>query len=156
MELDRSHQAKCKRCKKGCSPFLNLLALMGVKGDVIHLLEMLCEEFGGRVELAKAYYKALTASGVIWFIVLTKAYGWGTSYKMFQSAHPCAQFHAASRAISGGPIYVSDSVGKHNFQLLKSLVLPDGSILRCQHYALPSRDCLFEDPLRDGKTMLKI
>ncbi|KAF5730874.1 hypothetical protein HS088_TW19G00476 [Tripterygium wilfordii] len=34
----------------------------GVKVDVIHLLEMLSEEFGGRVELAKAYYKALTAS----------------------------------------------------------------------------------------------
>lgn len=75
---------------------------------------------------------------------------------MFQSTHPCAEFHAASRAISGGPIYVSDSVGKHNFQLLKRLVLPDGSILRCQYYALPTRDCLFEDPLHDGKTMLKI
>ena len=77
-------------------------------------------------------------------------------WDMFQSTHPCAEFHAASRAISGGPIYVSDSVGKHNFKLLKRLVLPDGSILRCQHYALPSRDCLFEDPLQDGKTMLKI
>ncbi|KAK7839012.1 galactinol--sucrose galactosyltransferase [Quercus suber] len=49
-------------------------------------------------------------------------------WDMFQSTHPYAEFHAASRAISGGPIYVSDSVGKHNFKLLKSLVLPDGSI----------------------------
>ena len=77
-------------------------------------------------------------------------------WDMFQSTHPCAEFHAASRAVSGGPIYVSDHVGKHNFQLLKTLVLPDGSLLRCQHYALPSRDCLFQDPLHDGKTMLKI
>lgn len=77
-------------------------------------------------------------------------------WDMFQSTHPCAEFHAASRAISGGPIYVSDSVGRHNFKLLKALVLPDGSILRCQYYALPARDCLFEDPLHDGKTMLKI
>lgn len=77
-------------------------------------------------------------------------------WDMFQSAHPCAEFHAASRAMSGGPIYVSDSVGQHNFKLLKSLALPDGSILRCQYYALPTRDCLFEDPLHDGKTMLKI
>lgn len=29
---------------------------------VLQLLEMLSEEYGGRVELAKAYYKALTAS----------------------------------------------------------------------------------------------
>lgn len=77
-------------------------------------------------------------------------------WDMFQSTHPCAEFHAASRAISGGPIYVSDAVGKHNFPLLKRLVLPDGSILRCEYYALPTRDCLFEDPLHDGNTMLKI
>ena len=77
-------------------------------------------------------------------------------WDMFQSTHPCAAFHAASRAISGGPIYVSDIVGNHNFELLKTLVLPDGSILRCEYYALPTRDCLFENPLHDGKTMLKI
>ena len=29
---------------------------------LLQLLEMVCEEYGGRVELAKAYYKALTAS----------------------------------------------------------------------------------------------
>lgn len=77
-------------------------------------------------------------------------------WDMFQSTHPCAEFHAASRAISGGPIYVSDSVGKHNFPLLKRLTMPDGTILRCEYYALPTRDCLFENPLHDGKTMLKI
>lgn len=77
-------------------------------------------------------------------------------WDMFQSTHPCAEFHAASRAISGGPIYVSDCVGKHNFPLLKRLSMPDGSILRCEYYALPTRDCLFADPLHDGKTMLKI
>ncbi|XP_038686832.1 galactinol--sucrose galactosyltransferase-like [Tripterygium wilfordii] len=185
----------------------------GVKVDVIHLLEMLSEEFGGRVELAKAYYKALTASvrkhfkgnGVIasmehcndFMYLGTETISLGRvgddfwcsdpagdpdgtywlqgchmvhcaynslwmgnfihpDWDMFQSTHPCASFHAASRAISGGPVYVSDSVGQHNFILLKSLVLPDGSILRCQNYALPTRDRLFDDPLHDGKTMLKI
>ncbi|XAR67992.1 Galactinol--sucrose galactosyltransferase [Bertholletia excelsa] len=185
----------------------------GVKVDVIHLLEMVAECYGGRVELAKAYYNALTASvrkhfkgnGVIasmehcndFMYLGTEAIAlgrvgddfWCTNpsgdpngtfwlqgchmvhcaynslwmgnfihpdWDMFQSTHPCAAFHAASRAISGGPIYVSDSVGKHDFRLLKSLALPDGAILRCQHYALPTRDCLFEDPLHDGKTMLKI
>ncbi|KZV32937.1 galactinol--sucrose galactosyltransferase [Dorcoceras hygrometricum] len=174
---------------------------------------MLCEEYGGRVELAKAYFKALTTSvrnhfkgnGVIasmehcndFMFLGTEAISLGRvgddfwctdpsgdpngtfwlqgchmvhcaynslwmgnfihpDWDMFQSTHPCAAFHAASRAISGGPIYISDSVGKHNFELLKTLVLPDGSILRCEYYALPSRDCLFEDPLHNGKTMLKI
>ncbi|OWM90520.1 hypothetical protein CDL15_Pgr014823 [Punica granatum] len=192
---------------------LQSVGIDGVKVDVIHLLEMLCEDFGGRVELAKAYYKALTTSvrkhfngnGVIasmehcndFMLLGTEAISLGRvgddfwctdpqgvpdgtywlqgchmvhcaynslwmvnfihpDWDMFQSTHPCAEFHAASRAISGGPIYVSDCVGKHDFKLLRSLVLPDGSILRCQFYALPTRDCLFEDPLHDGKTMLKI
>ncbi|KAJ6410255.1 hypothetical protein OIU84_007076 [Salix udensis] len=197
----------------GLHSHLESAGIDGVKVDVIHLLEMLSEEFGGRVALAEAYYKALTASvrkhfkgnGVIasmehcndFMFLGTEAIALGRvgddfwctdpsgdpngaywlqgchmvhcaynslwmgnfihpDWDMFQSTHPCAEFHAASRAISGGPIYVSDSVGKHNFELLKALVLPDGSILRCQYHALPARDCLFEDPLHDGKTMLKI
>ncbi|KAK6920660.1 Glycosyl hydrolases 36 [Dillenia turbinata] len=198
---------------EGLHSHLQSRGVDGVKVDVIHLLEMLAEDYGGRVELAKAYYKALTASvrkhfkgnGVIasmehcndFMYLGTEAIAlgrvgddfWSTDtmtdpngtywlqgchmvhcaynslwmgnfiqpdWDMFQTMHPCAEFHAASRAISGGPIYVSDFVGKHDFKLLKSFVLPDGSILRCQHYALPTRDCLFEDPLHDGKTMLKI
>ncbi|KAJ6688219.1 hypothetical protein OIU74_016853 [Salix koriyanagi] len=197
----------------GLHSHLESAGIDGVKVDVIHLLEMLSEEFGGRVALAEAYHKALTASvrkhfkgnGVIasmehcndFMFLGTEAIALGRvgddfwctdpsgdpngtywlqgchmvhcaynslwmgnfihpDWDMFQSTHPCAEFHAASRAISGGPIYVSDSVGKHNFKLLKALVLPDGSILRCQYHALPARDCLFEDPLHDGKTMLKI
>ncbi|GAU40461.1 hypothetical protein TSUD_134630 [Trifolium subterraneum] len=197
----------------GLHSHLEEAGIDGVKVDVIHLLELLSEEYGGRVELAKSYYKALTSSvkkhfkgnGVIasmehcndFFLLGTEAISLGRvgddfwcsdpsgdpngtywlqgchmvhcaynslwmgnfihpDWDMFQSTHPCAEFHAASRAISGGPIYVSDCVGNHNFKLLKTLVLPDGSILRCQHYALPTRDCLFEDPLHDGKTMLKI
>lgn len=77
-------------------------------------------------------------------------------WDMFQSDHVCAKFHAASRAICGGPVYVSDAVGGHDFDLLKKLVLPDGTILRCQHHALPTRDCIFTDPSHDGITMLKL
>ncbi|XP_030530986.1 probable galactinol--sucrose galactosyltransferase 5 [Rhodamnia argentea] len=204
---------KADQMYEGLHSHLASAGIDGVKVDVIHLLEMLCEDYGGRVELAKAYFKALTASvrkhfkgnGVIasmehcndFMFLGTEAVTLGRvgddfwctdpsgdpngtfwlqgchmvhcaynslwmgnfihpDWDMFQSTHPCAEFHAASRAISGGPIYVSDSVGKHDFQLLKTLVLPDGSILRCEYYALPTRDCLFEDPLHDGKTMLKI
>ncbi|KAL1356403.1 hypothetical protein HN51_008422 [Arachis hypogaea] len=198
---------------EGIHSHLENAGIDGVKVDVIHLLEMVCEKYGGRVDLAKAYYKALTASvrkhfkgnGVIasmehcndFMLLGTEAISLGRvgddfwctdpygdpngtfwlqgchmvhcaynsmwmgnfihpDWDMFQSTHPCAAFHAASRAISGGPIYISDTVGNHNFELLRKLVLPDGSILRCQHYALPTRDCLFSDPLHDGKTMLKI
>ncbi|GAB4843004.1 hypothetical protein Ancab_012980 [Ancistrocladus abbreviatus] len=42
--------------------------------------------------------------------------------------HLCA-YHAASRAICGGPVYVSDKVGHHNLDLLRKLVLVNGIIL---------------------------
>ncbi|GFQ07440.1 stachyose synthase [Phtheirospermum japonicum] len=185
----------------------------GVKVDVIHTLEYVCEDHGGRVELAKAYYDGLTKSlrknfngtgliasmeqcndffflgtnqismarvgddfwfedpngdpmGVYWlqgvhmvhcsYNSLWQGQFIQPDWDMFQSDHLCAEFHAGSRAICGGPVYVSDKVGRHNFDLLRKLVLPDGTILRCQHYALPTRDCLFENPLFDGKTLLKL
>ncbi|KAH9621463.1 hypothetical protein KSS87_011601 [Heliosperma pusillum] len=77
-------------------------------------------------------------------------------WDMFQTDHVCAKFHAASRAICGGPIYVSDSLGGHDFDLLKKLVYPDGTIPKCQQFALPTRDVLFKNPLFDKETLLKI
>ncbi|KAJ7977682.1 Stachyose synthase [Quillaja saponaria] len=187
--------------------------ITGVKVDVIHTLEYVSEEYGGRVELAKAYYKGITESlsknfkgsglissmqqgndffflgtnqisigrvgddfwfqdpngdpmGVYWLQgvhMIHCAYNslWmgqiiQPDWDMFQSDHLCAKFHAGSRAICGGPIYVSDSVGDHDFDLLKKLVYPDGTIPKCQHFALPTRDCLFKNPLFDQKTILKI
>ncbi|CAA2988391.1 probable galactinol--sucrose galactosyltransferase 6 [Olea europaea subsp. europaea] len=77
-------------------------------------------------------------------------------WDMFHSLHPAAEYHGSARAISGGPVYVSDAPGKHNFDLLKKLVLPDGSILRAQLPGRPTKDCLFSDPARDGVSLLKI
>lgn len=77
-------------------------------------------------------------------------------WDMFHSLHPAAEYHASARAISGGPIYVSDAPGKHDFNLLKKLVLPDGSVLRARLPGRPTKDCLFVDPARDGVSLLKI
>lgn len=77
-------------------------------------------------------------------------------WDMFHSLHPAADYHAAARAVGGCPIYVSDKPGNHNFELLKKLVLPDGSVLRARLSGRPTRDCLFSDPARDGKSLLKI
>ncbi|KAK9282091.1 hypothetical protein L1049_005003 [Liquidambar formosana] len=193
--------------------YLAKVGITGVKVDVIHTLEYVSEEFGGRVELAKNYYKGLTnslvknfnGSGLIssmqqcndFFFLGTRQISIGRvgddfwfqdpngdpmgvywlqgvhmihcaynsmwmgqiiqpDWDMFQSDHLCAKFHAGSRAICGGPVYVSDSVGGHDFDLIKKLVYPDGTIPKCQHFALPTRDCLFKNPLFDNKTILKI
>ncbi|XP_047959731.1 probable galactinol--sucrose galactosyltransferase 2 [Salvia hispanica] len=77
-------------------------------------------------------------------------------WDMFHSLHPAADYHAAARAIGGCSIYVSDKPGNHNFELLKKLVLPDGSVLRAQLPGRPTVDCLFVDPARDGTSLLKI
>ncbi|XP_022717869.1 probable galactinol--sucrose galactosyltransferase 1 [Durio zibethinus] len=77
-------------------------------------------------------------------------------WDMFHSLHPMAEYHGAARAVGGCAIYVSDKPGQHDFNLLKKLVLPDGSVLRAKLPGRPTRDCLFSDPVRDGKSLLKI
>jgi raffinose synthase len=61
-----------------------------------------------------------------------------------------------ARAVSGGAVYVSDKPGQHDFELLRRLVLPDGTVLRGELPGRPTRDTLFCDPLRDGKSLLKV
>lgn len=66
-------------------------------------------------------------------------------WDMFHSGSPLGEFHAAARAISGGPVYVSDKPGNWNAALIHKLVTSDGSVLRCPQPALPTQDCLFTD-----------
>ncbi|XP_042519478.1 probable galactinol--sucrose galactosyltransferase 2 isoform X3 [Macadamia integrifolia] len=77
-------------------------------------------------------------------------------WDMFYSSHYAAEFHAVARAVGGCGVYVSDKPGQHDFTILKRLVLPDGSVLRAKYPGRPSRDCLFNDPVMDGKSLLKI
>ncbi|PHT53776.1 hypothetical protein CQW23_08238 [Capsicum baccatum] len=52
--------------------------------------------------------------------------------------------------------FFSDELDHHDFELLKKLVFPDGSILKARCAGRPTRDCLFIDPVMDGKNLLKI
>lgn len=77
-------------------------------------------------------------------------------WDMFHSKHPAAQMHATARAVSGGAVYVSDYPGQHNFDILRKLVLPDGSTLRALMPGRPSRDTIFKDVLRDNVSLCKV
>ncbi|KAJ1403267.1 Glycosyl hydrolases 36 [Sesbania bispinosa] len=80
-------------------------------------------------------------------------------WDMFYSTHYTAEFHAAARALGGCPVYVRSAIdkpGHHDVNIIRKLVLPDGSILRAKHAGRPTRDCLFDDPVMDGKSLLKI
>ncbi|KAG2688732.1 hypothetical protein I3760_09G109200 [Carya illinoinensis] len=77
-------------------------------------------------------------------------------WDMFYSYHDAAEFHAVARAVGGCGVYVSDKPGQHDFKVLKRLVLSDGSVLRAKYPGRPTRDCLFNDPVTDGKSLMKI
>lgn len=103
--------------------------------------------------------RALLYSGAVWLgtALLSSLASWDVaSPRRFHSRHPAALLHATARAVSGGPIYVSDRPGHTDCNLLRRLVLPDGSVLRCRLPGRPTTDCLFEDVSRDGRTALKV
>ncbi|HAX94719.1 MAG TPA: hypothetical protein DCY25_12440, partial [Bacteroidales bacterium] len=74
-------------------------------------------------------------------------------WDMFQSGLEggASTFHAAARAISGGPVYCTDECGKEDFDILRKLSLSDGTIPLCCGYARLCRDSLFVDPGTDCK-----
>ena len=61
--------------------------------------------------------------------------------------------NSVARAISGGPIYISDKIGRSRGEILDSLVMNDGKILRCDNPATPTADCICTDPTNSGKPM---
>ena len=61
-----------------------------------------------------------------------------------------AEKNSILRAISGGPIYVSDTLDRSRAEVLKPLILEDGRILRCDNPAMPTKDCLTQNPVNSG------
>ncbi|MBO5273060.1 MAG: hypothetical protein J6I45_00425 [Clostridia bacterium] len=57
------------------------------------------------------------------------------------------------RAISGGPIYVSDRLERSIPSVFEPLCHSDGRILRCDRSAIPSPDCIFRDPSKEKLPM---
>jgi len=77
-------------------------------------------------------------------------------WDMFQTCHLHSPFHAAARAISGGPVYVSDKPGMQDFELIERLVCFDkgaAETLRCPQPALPSPSSLYRDPATSGEVL---
>lgn len=85
------------------------------------------------VHVLCANYNSLWYSPMLW-----------PDFDMFQTHHPHGEFHAISRAISGGPIYLTDSPGKQNFDIIRALTYSDGRIIRADIPARPTEDCLFQ------------
>lgn len=84
----------------------------------------------------------------------TSNFIWG-DWDMWWTSHQQAANNGVLRAISGGPIYVSDPVGTTVAEQLWPVMLKDGRILRCDQNALPTLDCLMINPLEE-KLPLKL
>ncbi|HEV2765184.1 MAG TPA: Sip1-related alpha-galactosidase, partial [Pyrinomonadaceae bacterium] len=66
-------------------------------------------------------------------------------WDMFQSHDPRAEFHAAARAASGGPVYVTDEGGKERAEVLRPLAFSDGRLLMLDEPGQVTRDTLLRD-----------
>jgi raffinose synthase len=66
-------------------------------------------------------------------------------WDMFQTHDPHAEFHAAARAASGGPVYVTDEAGKERAEVVLPLALSDGRLLMTDEPGQVTRDTLLRD-----------
>ncbi|MBQ7301699.1 MAG: hypothetical protein IJW77_17875 [Clostridia bacterium] len=75
-------------------------------------------------------------------------------YDMWWSDHPeSAVQSGVLRAVSGSPVYVSDKIGETNRENILPLLDDDGSLMRCEGAAVPTRDCLYTDCAKEGKLL---
>lgn len=64
-----------------------------------------------------------------------------------------ARKNSILRAISGGPIYISDMIDRTEADILTPLCLSDGRILRCDRPATATYDCATKDPTVSGEAI---
>ena len=82
--------------------------------------------------------------------VLQGQFFW-SDYDMWWTDDTQAEKNSVLRAVSGGPIYVSDEIGRSRAEVFAPLCLSDGRILRCDRVGMPTADCLTVDPTTSGK-----
>lgn len=76
-------------------------------------------------------------------------------WDMFWSDDAQAKKNAVLRALSGGPVYVSDKLNRSIKDIIMPLVFSDGLVLRLKNHPLIAKDCLFEDA-RNNKKIFKL
>jgi len=96
------------------------------------------EKGGPAAHVLMALYNSLYFSQMVY-----------TDFDMFESDNTYGTYHAAARAISGGPVYVTDIPGKQKLEVLWPLVDATGRIIRADRPAMLTEDCLFQ--MQDNK-----
>lgn len=70
---------------------------------------------------------------------------------MFWSSGPFFRHESVMRAISGGPIYISDETDATIAENLRPCINEDGSLPLMEHNALPTKDILFTDCYEENR-----
>lgn len=76
-------------------------------------------------------------------------------WDMFQSGHEAGDFHAAARAISGGPVYTTEVIGAENKEILKKLMTKNGRLPRCNNHGQICLESLFTN-IDDKEKAIKV
>lgn len=75
-------------------------------------------------------------------------------YDMFSTHDQHPEYHGVARAISGGPVYITDKAGRERFEYLWPLVLADGKLIRVDEPGLPVVKNLLADPFIDRVALM--
>ena len=67
-------------------------------------------------------------------------------YDMWWSKHATAKVSSVLRAISGGPVYISDKINETDSEYINPIVDEAGNIREMDGSAVPTCDCLFSSP----------
>jgi hypothetical protein len=75
-------------------------------------------------------------------------------YDMFMSNDGHVYYYTTARALSGGPIYITDKLGQEKWDELWPTIFSDGEIIRADEPGLPARQTLLENPYWSGKPVI--
>ncbi len=102
------------------------------------------EDYGPRADDGHQRHLVSNAYNAVWTQLVAMP-----DWDMFWSSGTFGAYHAAARAICGGPVYVSDEPGRFDEAVLRKLVVTDGLVLRPDTPALPPAEMLVRDPLTE-------
>lgn len=75
-------------------------------------------------------------------------------WDMWWSDDAQAKKNAVLRSMSGGPVYMSDELGRSIKDVIMPTVFSDGRIVRLSSPAVPARKCLFGDHEHNGRVFM--
>ncbi|ORX46886.1 glycoside hydrolase [Piromyces finnis] len=132
----------------------DLIVSLSSVGKIPHAIFRNSDDFFPDVEVTHTKHIYTNCINNLWSSTL----GIRPDWDMFQSYHKYGNFHAAARALSGGPIYISDEFGKHDPKVLHRLFIgtgekDDSKILMFDKPALPCERSIFRDPRKVNQSL---